>query len=234
MGLITRVNIKDRALTLTDYQNSSFPQDSELNGWVNEGIQEFYDIMTSVLQDYFVEDPHEVTIASGQSEINLTTELPNFYRLKGIDYKFDSTRYYDLQSFDFKNRNHYNYSVGEVLNSYRRIRVYRILGSKIKLLPADNADGIYRVWYIPLAALLTNDTDTFDDFNGWAEYVVNYVARNLKIKADESTQQFDATMGKLAKRIQSMASNRDLSKIDVVNDSSRHSNFGDYGGYDGY
>lgn len=218
MPTVTRGQIKTRALRLSDYENSSFPQTDELDQWINDGYQEWYDIINRTLEDYFIGDPVAVTIAEGVNEIDLTAVIPDFYRLKGIDFKYDDQRFYNVRSFNFKDRNKYEFSVYHGYLGYQQNRLYRLVGNKIRIVPRDFATGDYQIWYIPQVTLFTQDSDSFDDFNGWAEYIVNYVARKIKIKAEESTLPYDQEMAKLVDRIKAMAKIKDTAKVQSVTD----------------
>jgi len=218
MPAVTRLQIKDRALRLADYENSSFPQEADLNQWCNDGYQEFYDILNTTLEDYFIPDPVPVTIVDGSHEIDLLSEIPDFYRLKGIDFKYDGVRFYNMSSYNFKDRNKYEFSAYHGITGWEQNRLYRLVGNKILIVPRDFAHGDYQIWYIPQAAVFTEDSSEIEDFNGWAEYIVNYVAMNLKIKAEESTVPYEKTMGKLLGRIRALAKIKDTSKIHSVTD----------------
>lgn len=208
MANVTRGELKNRALIISDYENSGFASDSELNVWANDGYKEFYDLILAQNEDHFVLGPVARDLPKGETTIALSS-LPSFYRLKGLDIKLDDDRFSPVPTFSFGDRNK---------KASADKTSYRIVGANIVLAPALEEDTTFNVWYIPEAPPLNDDNDFFADFNGWGEYVALYIARRIKIKAEEDTSPYDADMSKLVGRIKTLAVRRDDSEVTTIQD----------------
>lgn len=220
MPLVSRGALKTKAISRADYENSGFAKDDDLNEWIDEGYREFYDLLVASTEDHFVEGPISFQGAAGLTAIPVSV-MPNFYRLKGIDIATGPGQFVPVPSFNFRDRNQDTYAplhdlwrdrAGTTCSRYS----YRLVGSGIRLSPALDDDTNFNLWYIPSAPALTTDASTFDDFNGWAAYVVAYAARMLKVKAEESTAAFDADMARIAARINTISRRRDEGEISTI------------------
>lgn len=69
--------------------------------------------------------------------------------------------------------------------------------------------GSVNIWYAPLPARLTEDTDTVPSFNGFEVYPALYAARAALSKEESDTAVVQNMMDRMEKRIRIMASNRD-------------------------
>lgn len=74
---------------------------------------------------------------------------------------------------------------------------------------APLVSGSVNVWYAPLPARLTEDTDTVPSFNGFENYPALYAARAALSKEESDTSVVQNMMDRLEKRIRIMAANRD-------------------------
>lgn len=72
------------------------------------------------------------------------------------------------------------------------------------------------VEYLPTAPTLVNDGDTIDGISGWAELVVNLMARDVMIKRESITQDVLNNIARLEARIVQRSRQRDRSPKRVV------------------
>jgi hypothetical protein len=158
----------------------------------------------SELYDLLVSSNSEYFLSSSSSTVAFggsTITLPtDFYKLRGVD-------------FYLGGRCHVK---------------YRLQGSTIKLIPEDNVDGQYRVWYTPLPTELSSDSDSFEGINGWEEYVVVDAAIKCLQKEESSTTDLEKAKAQLGKRVADMAAKRDSAKpkqITNVNAPFRYSSY---------
>ena len=228
MATITLGQVKTRALQMTDYINSDFASDAELLQWANDGYLQFYDLIANTLEDFNLADPVTTTIASGNTDIDLSSAVTRFYLLKGLDFNYTGNKYHKVLSFNFSERNSYDNNFAETDPYYNKRRRYKLYGSKITIVPAETAPGTYKIWYVPEPVLLSDDSDTFENYNGWGDYVVQYVAKRIKIKSEEDFSPFEREMGFLANRIGEIAKNRDTNKIHSVTDVYKIGSMDDY------
>jgi hypothetical protein len=119
-----------------------------------------------------------------------------------------------IKQFNFADRNRYSV-LGPVFLDVR----YRLVGTKIMFSPLPKAGVALRLWYVPRFAGLVNDTDTFDGFGGWTEYVVTDAAIKALQKEESDVSVLMAQKQALIARIESAAENRDAANPETVTDS---------------
>lgn len=204
-----RTQVRQRA----DQENSKFISDSELLSYINASYAELYDILVSAFADYYISS--ETFTLSGT---NLRALPSDFYKLRGVDYQISNGEWITLYKFNFERRNSKN---REIIRTYRGepTRQYRLQGSNLRIEPENQADGTYRIWYVPNFTALSADTDTVDGVNGWEEYIVVDAAIKCAIK-DEMTDYTGlmAQKAALSKRIHDMAAERDAGEPEVIGD----------------
>lgn len=218
---ITLAQLKTQARQRADLEDNDFVTDSELTGYINNSLAELYDLLIAAYDgDYYIESV-DFTTTSGVENY----ALPNgtnysaakaIYKLKGVDAKIVGNSWFSLKPFNFNERNrNSDYSWG-LLNG-PTVR-YRMVGSNLRFNPAPNSAIQVRVWYVPVAPVLTADSDTFEDLNAWSEYVVIDAAIKCKIKEDLDFQALQLQKESIAKRIREMAQNRDAGKPESISD----------------
>lgn len=141
--MITLSSLRDQVRQRADMQSSLFVSNSELDGYINNSYLELYDLVVSRFEDYY-SSQLLFTIATGN-----TQAIPDdFYKLRGLDYDLNGT-WVELRKFNFQDRNKYT-QPNQILyqSQYRR---YRLMAGDIMIEPEDNANGNYRLWYIPKA-----------------------------------------------------------------------------------
>jgi hypothetical protein len=194
----TLLQLRDQVRSRADMTNSEFVSDSELDQYINDSYKELYDLLVLKFDDYFIADPLEFTISTGN-----TYDLPNdFYKLRGLDRKNGPNDYYELVPFNFHDRN----KTGILFHDVR----YRILGLKLHITPIDSASGDYRMWYVPKLAKLVLGTDaTLPQVEPWEIYIVTDSAIKCLQKEESDVSVLYAQKTELTKRIEEAAENRD-------------------------
>lgn len=212
---VTFAQLRERARNRADMTGSLFVSEAELGDYVNASAQELYDVLVASFQDYYLSVTANTTLTVGQDSITLPTD---FYKLRGIDRLLDgSSEWQTLQPFSFAERNDRQGMVGLTSYVYTDSGIrYRIQSNTVKLTPADDCAGTYRVWYIPRMPLLVNDSDSFDGINGWEDYVVVDAAIKMLMKEESSTTGLERQKTALLKRIQDMSVQRDSGSPEVI------------------
>lgn len=210
----TLLELKTRARHRADMQTSQFVTDSELTDYINASIAELHDILIqSYGSDYYVNETNFNTVVNQESY-----DLPaDFYKLRGVDAKVNNTRYLTLERYNFNERNRYeDFGVWD-LNGVATIR-YRLLGSKIRFTPVPDRDVAVRLFYVPMATVLVNDTDELTDFNQYSEYVIVDAAIKMLAKEETDTSVFERQKMGLLDRITKASQNRDANKAESISD----------------
>lgn len=210
---VTLQTLEIRVRQRADMEGSDFVSQEEVFGYINDSYKELYDLLVSKFEDYYLADPLEFTIASGSSSYTLPSD---FYKIIGLDYKFGVEDYQTVFPFVFADRNRRR--ISDKLRGLYTTARYRILGNELRLVPADRAEGTYRIWYVPRASEKTLATDVIDGVNGWEEYIVVDAAIKCMQKEESDVSVLMAQKAALQKRIEDMAQNRDAGSSQRVTD----------------
>lgn len=216
----TLAQLRLEARQRADMENDDFVEDPELDTYINDSRSELYDLLVSTYADYFIEDPLLITLALGES----TYPLPsNFYKLIGMDRCIneqggvDGDNFYTIRPFNWEDRNNRR-NVDLFRGLYPNMR-YRILGNNFKFMPQDQAQGIYRVWYVPSVPTLTADADELDvNCDRWKIYIVVDVAIKMLQKEESDVSVLAAQKSALIRRVEEMAQVRDAGEPERVTD----------------
>lgn len=211
---MTRSEIRTLAKRRADMENSRFVSDAEWNVYMARAHAKLYDILISRFEDDFTTASSNQTV-SGSNTISLPA---NFYKLRGLDYQVDGSKWADVPPFMFAERNTY----GRTSNRLRGPRgiSYRLVGQTIRLVPETGADGVYRYWFIPRVTLMTADTDSPSGIYDFHEYIAVEAARMALAKEESDTTMVVAELAALEMRIQSLASNRNAAEPERISDTS--------------
>lgn len=208
--------LRDQARARADMTDSGFVTEDELKLYVNSSMKELYDILVTQYQDQYIKKV-AITLAPGQEQISLPAD---FYKLRGIDYQVTSDYAIDLRQFNFKDRNKQN-----ALRFYNGFIVpdiqYKVLGSNVQFISGANYTGggwSGALWYVPLAADLQLDTDTFDAINGYEEYIILDVAIKMLQKEESDVTTLVVLKQAMLKRIEGAAANRDAAEPQKIAD----------------
>jgi len=219
----TLTQLRLQARQRADMENSDFIEDAELDVYINDSYLELYDLLVAAYVDYFIEDPLLITLSQGES----TYAIPsNLYKLIGIDRcsnqstGVDGDDFYLIRPFNWEDRNS-----RRNIDLFRGIHPnvqYRMVGDLFRFVPADQAQGIYRVWYVPSLEPLVNSTDQISvQADRWKLYIVIDAAIKMLQKEESDVSVLAAQKMALIRRIQEMAQVRDAGEPERVTDVSR-------------
>ena len=210
----TLLQLRTRARQRADMENSKFVSDSELNDYINSSIAELHDILIqSYGEDYYINETTFSTIV-GQESYDLPTD---FYKMRGVDARLTGTRWLTLQPYNFNERNRFeDFGVWD-LNGTATIR-YRILGNKVRFTPNPDRVVEVRLFYVPMAQELVNDTDQLTDFNQYSEYVITDAAIKMLVKEESDATPFVIQKAALKERIETASKNRDVGSSESISD----------------
>jgi len=212
MATFTESSLRTRARRRADMENSSFVSDAEIQDYLNSSISELHDFMVKSFEDYFVsEQTYNVPIATGG--VNLPDD---FYKALGVDYEsggITST----LKAYSFTERNVYNspYAVIDRLAE----PMYKVEGSKIKLVPTNSQSGTITLYYVPLPTQFsTTVTEIETIIPGYEEYVVVATAIRMLMKEESDVSVLERERQQLSSRIIRALSPRDVSGSFAIRD----------------
>jgi fibronectin type 3 domain-containing protein len=216
-----------------DQTASNFVTVPEWNSYINQSYFELYDLLITLYEDYFLASPYSFTTDGSSNQYSMPSD---FYKLMGVDCgQGGSTNgYITLKKFDFIARNRYVYpQVTTTFMGVFNLR-YRLMGSKIMLIPTPSAGQVLRVWYIPKLTQLLQDTDILTGVSGWSEYVIVDAAIKAMQKEESDCALLMQQKAMLIKRIEDSAMNRDAGQADTVSNVRGNVGYGASGfGWDG-
>ena len=130
----------------------------------------------------------------------------DFFKLLGVDIYINGY-WRTLEPLDWSRRGSYYNNLG-VWSDSSNI-VYSIEGPIIRLFPEPTSSFPVKIWYIPYATVLVEDTDTFDGINGWEHYVVLDTAISMLAKEESDTRPLMAERAEIETLIDELSSTRD-------------------------
>ncbi len=211
---VTLADLRRQSRDRSDMKDSTFVTDSELNEYINSSIAELHDILIQSYDGDYVISEFDFTTVKDVNSYNLPTD---FYKLRGIDLNLNGSEVFEVPKFNFNERNRFdNFGVWDFLGE-AHIR-YRLVGSKVRFSPAPDRVANVKIWYIPVAAKLVLDADTFDDINAYSEYVVVDAAIKMMQKEESDVTILFAQKVELKKRIEDASKNRDAGHPDTITD----------------
>lgn len=218
---ITLAELKKRVRRRADMERSQFVSDVELAEYINLSYKELYDLLVATFEDYYTLDPVEFTLNQGEYIFPLPDD---FYKLRGVDGKLtvssSTSDYQTLQPFNFQERNTRNREFNRAIFGVVSL-TYRIVNNSLYIYPQEAAKGQYRIWYVPRANDLINDTDTVDGVNGWEEYIIIDAAIKMLGKEESDTTVLKEEKERIKMRIIDMAANRDAGSSERITDVQR-------------
>ena len=212
MATYTESDLRTRARRRADMENSTFVTDAEIQDYLNSSISELHDFMVKSYEDYFVsEQTYNAPLATGGE--NLPAD---FYKALGVDYDsggITST----LKAYSFTERNIYNtpYAVIDRLAE----PMYKIEGTKIKLIPGNSQSGTITLYYVPQATQFSvSVTEIENVIPGYEEYVVVATAIRMLMKEESDVSALERERQQLSSRIIRAISPRDASGSHAIRD----------------
>ena len=223
MASITESSLVSRVRQRADMESSNFVSDIEVQTYINGSITELHDLLIQVYgQDYYVSSNTFTTTAGTDTYALSTSAGADFYKLRGMDAKLNGSDFFTLSPFNFNERNiRQEGSLSNVLG-IANLR-YRLVGSNIIFTPTPDANTEIRVWFVPTAQQFSSSTPatsttTYDDFNGYAEYVVIDAAIKCLQKEESDVSVLLGQKAAMKRRIEEAANNRDAGHPLTVSD----------------
>lgn len=208
------------------YENSSdinpTGDPSLLNEFINEAIAECWDLLVQRWADYYITRANQALVA-GTELYALPTD---FYKLRKVEIVDSSSPsgYRRLRPAELEA----SHEFGTPVSWHYK---YRIEGGSLVIMPIPAQAETLRLFYIPYAARLVNDSDTFDGINGYEELVIQLAYKRCKEREELDTTPIDREIERLSLRIRDAADGRDATEPMTYNPRGP-SDDSDWGGWD--
>ena len=202
-----------RARTLM--QNAYAVSDTDMTTMINYSLGALYGLLVTRYEDYFLQTYMSVIDGTQNQNLSVIPAPSNLMKIRAIDYNTQLNQqgtWYTINQFQLPERNQYNNPMTTITQPWGKVCLAWRLGQDgIIISPANQAQGIYQVWYVPQAPVLVNLTDTVPinmDQQGWLEYAVSIACIRVMnaLKLDSSV--FEQEAAELRERIKSEAKNR--------------------------
>lgn len=192
-----------------DFDNSRAITDANLNLVINDGVAEAWDILLAARPDYYTTST-STTYAANASSVTLPT---TFYQLRKVEY-LDGTDYVRLAPVELTAQHRFGGAAGVPSR-------YRLQGSTLVLVPTPSKAYTLRIWYLPYATTLANDSDTFDGINGYEELAIACAVYRLKLREGLPVEEWLREVNRQTAAIRAAAANHDASEPIPLNPDGR-------------
>lgn len=182
------------------YETSQDITTTVLNDIINEAIAELYDIIVAKWADYYTVLSSNIAIVANTASYAIPTD---FYKLRKVEILISGSDFRKLYPHDLDVAHRYT-STG-LSQAYR----YRLQAGNLVLVPTPTVAGTMRIYYIPFAARLTSDSDTFDGINNYEELVIQLALKRCKAREELDTSDIEREIERLSQRVRQSSDGRD-------------------------
>lgn len=173
-----------------DEESDGFISNSELDNYINQGVQYIFAQMVQRFEDYFivagdVSNGGEFDTVQNQQLYPLPADLHKLVKVEMRSATSDDDRdYYRIRKANIANQ---DYAAQSPRSRYGYYDFqYYIAGSKIGLRPIPSgATNTIRLWYVPFVALLVDDTDVPEIPIIYHNLIADYAAIKCLSKSGE-------------------------------------------------
>lgn len=178
---VTLQSIADRARVHADMRETTFIDDDEMLGIINEVWPELYDELVAVNENYYV-TTGTLTLTPGTDTYALPADC---YKLISVDFKVANDSWISLFPFGESERN------ASVLSQ------------------SSIPSGQVRIRYVPAPTTFTSLSQSLDGISGWDRLLSLLVAIDMLDAEESDSSPVYRKYTRTLKRIQEMAPNRD-------------------------
>lgn len=197
------VNLRSDARKRADMENSTFCSDTEVDGYLNEGITELHDLLRAAFGDEYFEKDTTLSTVAGTATVALPAD---FLALTGLWWDAGASEPIRLDKY-----NPVDARVSFATNGWAwgYPVFYRIQSGNVRFVPTPSAVHTVRMHYIAAPTRLVADGDLLDGYSGWEDYVVWHAVMKMRDKEETDTSNAITQMQLLGKRIEAGADRDD-------------------------
>lgn len=224
MAIVTLANLRNSARVRSDLRVSSIFSDGDFNDAINGSISEVYDLQVLAWGENAFLTSSVFPLVSGQQ---LYTVPQNLYKIFGVDWaQAAGNPYITMENYEFNERNRLN-SVNLNISTYpggtnMRYCYYGSsnngLSQSLSFMPIPNAANQIQLWYVPSPTPLVNDSDSFNFYAGFDEYVILDAAIKACVAEETDVSMFMAQKSALYERLRDSITHKDVNNSHSVTD----------------
>lgn len=214
-------SLRDEVRARTDTAYDPNVTDDDVTRWVNQGIARVHDMLVHADPD----SAYSTSTFSTVPDQEAYTVPADLMALRGVDVVVNGERY-PLRPLTFQERLGTTGALegwqGEPAMRYQ-LRGRGADGSLARLYfdPAPRRAYSILLHYVTTAPSLASGNDAYDGVDGWEDYVVLFAACAVLQRQDRSTSDVRADMADAQRRIEKLASLRDMGEESVIADVRR-------------
>lgn len=188
------------------YISDVFPAEvSSLIEFIDSAYSEVYDELAFSFEGFY-EVESEILTTGSIKDYSLPT---NIAHLIGVDSKVSTNNYNTVNRYDFSDRNEYNSSYNNIMNTSESF-VYRLQGDSIRIQPTPSAATIIRLTYIPYPTQISGSTQSLSFHTAAQEELVKlHTLRKIQVADEVSTSSVDKEIKRQIMRVKKMSNIRD-------------------------
>lgn len=201
---------------ITDGGTTGRHTTAQLNGYINDAIQEFRRLVTDCGVTWYIKQVAVSTSTSATPDAanwaprDYLAMPADFYHLEGIDITTGGTTAPMLDFVQYE-RDVFKLAPAWLSNGGMGMPILYKLGGYnaanalvAKIIPS--ADGVYScvIWYLPIATDLVIDADTFDDIAGYDKWIITRAAMDTMTRDGASQPTYQALAAENARLEQAM------------------------------
>lgn len=191
------------------------PSVGTLNDLINLAGTELWDLLVLARgHDYHLKDPPgTLSVVAGTSQYSLPAD---FYELRNIVLKWSVNEIEEVK--DIAHLGDRSDLINFRTWAPWAPKAFRVLETKLEILPTPTSVVTGELWYIPTWKELTVDSDTFDGVNGWDKLIALRAAIELRVIDKLPAGDLQMLFAETKQRIEEMASERQAAFPKTVRD----------------
>jgi hypothetical protein len=174
--------------------------------WEQAAIESLWKLLVSNFRDlYYGTFDFPLTGTASGSVLNLTSSVPTWRVILGVDLNPDTNLRRRIPSRPFVNRNDGAFAPYTSFWTdvpWAADRDYMLQGNKLIIAPYERASGNYRLHYRPQPTKPTTTAQAIDvEMEPYFEYLAQFMARRALAKEESDTSNCDARIMKIEQEI---------------------------------
>lgn len=197
---LTLADMRERVRQLGSYERSADITDALLNSFINAAIADVWDLFVNSNDDRYL--TYVPLSATDESHFALPG---NFYKLRKVELT-DGSDTYELKRVDLERTHLMRSTVSAGNYRYRETTSELVIHPSPPSPPAAYLD--IAIYYWPCAAVLSDDSQTWDGINGFEDLVICHALRKCLVRHKLPTTEVDTDIVRLSARIKSSLDRR--------------------------
>ncbi len=213
----TLAELRNEVRETGGYRRSTSLTDAILNKFINRGIAAVHEILVKHNPDFImVRTNPDLTTTPGSADVALPGD---FYKLRGRPLLVRGGRILKIHEFEIDEEGDFE-DIAVFGNDGVDFR-YMLQAGNLRLVPAPTTTETIRLWYLPHATELVDDTDVYNGVNGHESLVIEHALFRAAKRDRRPSGDHAETIKELERQLLSALEARDQSGPDYLVDHGR-------------